>query len=227
MIPRNHLCLLFVAGSAFLTAAAQADFRTTFSVPPYKLDDTILGIDGWQSRAPEVNEPDQSARVCAIRWNNSLPALVLNKASLKNAFPQTEGSRVKVTVKVAVAFPRPGGRLQQFRLGITGAPFGEIVFDAGSDGGLGFGDGGGRKTKVILPHAEVKMNSFYTYSILVDYDAMTYDVSVTGAKRDGTPFQYEEKALPITTKRKTMDSLMLLTGAQVNAYVGEISIESL
>jgi hypothetical protein len=224
---QNLFRILLSAATVVLTAGAHADYSTTFNVPPYQLDATILGIEGWEPRMPGGTDQGLSARVCPIRWNKSVPALVLRKASIKNAFPKTEGQHVKVTVKVALAFPRPGAQLQQFRLGISGAPFGEIVFDAGPEGGLGFGDGGGRKTKVVLPRDEVKMNSFYTFSILVDYDAMTYDVNVTGIKYDGTPFLHETKGLPIETTRKSMDSMLILTGAQINAYVGEISIQSL
>ena len=54
----------------------------------------------------------------------------------------------------------------------------------------------------------------------------TYDLSVTGEKKDGTPFTHEAKAVNFETKKTTMDSLLILTGRQINAYVGEISLQS-
>lgn len=224
MSPRN--LILSLAGSLVLASIARGDFSTTFSVPPYQLDATVIGIDGWEPRMPDPASTGLSARVQAIRWNNNVPALVLNQASLKNAFPATTGTKVQVTVKLAAAFPLPGAQLQQLRIIISGAPFGEIVFDPGPEGGFGFGDGGGRKTQVIVPVNQVKPNSFYTFSILVNYDAMTYDLSVTGEKKDGTPFTHEAKAVNFETKKTTMDSLLILTGRQINAYVGEISLQS-
>lgn len=209
-----------------MTASAHADFSTTFSVPPYKLGETIYGIEGWGPRMPNPEDLGLAARVVAVRWNDHKPALYLRGASIVNSFPKTEGSKVTVTAKLAVSFPEDGGNLHQVRIILNDAPFGEIVFDASrTTGGLGLGDGF-RGTKVLLPHEEVKANSFYTFVVVVDYGQMTYDVKLTGVKRDGTPLALEQKAVPFEAKKTFLDSILILTATTTIGYLGELSIVS-
>ncbi len=217
-----------MAGAFFLvTEAVRADLAAKFSVPPYQLDASVLGVEGWESRLPGEPSPDQVASVREVRWNKYAPALILRRASIKNIFPRTVGSRVQVTVRLAVTFPE-GGQLHQVRIGFGNAPFGEIFFDAGTNGGLGYGGPGDARTGIIaLPHDQVKLNSFYTYSILLDYDAMTYDLSLSGTKRDGSPLAYEAKALPFMSKTNSLDSVFIITGQTVITYLTEISARSL
>lgn len=228
MNPTKHFKkLAALVAAAILTAApARADYSTTFAIPPYQLDATVLGIDGWEPRQGDAAAAGPSAMLRAVRWNNYAPAMVLKKASLKNAFPKTTGTKVLVTAKMAITFPQDGGNLQVVRIIISGAPFGEIVFDASkATGGLGFGDGGGRKTQVLVPFTEMKPNSFYTFAILVDYDHMTYDLNVTGERRDGTPVKVEKKSEPFQSKKTFMEGLLILSGG-VTTYISELSLVS-
>lgn len=229
---KTFLChvgrVLLIAGGFFPgLSTLRADLSATFTVPPYQLDASVLGIEGWQSRLPGELAPDETARVRAVRWNREAPALILRRASIKNAFPRTAGSRVQVTVKLAVTFPE-GGQLHQVRVGFGNAPFGELFFDAGADGGFGYGGPGNARTGIIaLPHDQVKLNSFYTYSILIDYDRQTYDLALTGTKRDGSALSYEAKGVGFTSKTNFLDSVFLITGQSVITYVAELSARSL
>ena len=218
----------FAGALVLAVGMARADLAGTFTVPPYQLDSSVLGIEGWTSRLADAPTPDETARVRAVRWNQEAPALILRGASIKNVFPRTVGTRVQVTVRLALAFPLEGGHLHQMRIGFSGAPFGEIFFDAAVNGGLGYGGpGDGRTGNIALPHDQVKMNSFYTYSILVDYDTMTYDLSLKGQKRDGSPLDYEAKAVPFTVKTPFLDSLFIITGQTTITYIAELSAKSL
>lgn len=227
-LPQNFPAWALAGAFLLSVAALRADLAGTFTVPPYQLDSSVLGIEGWTSRLADAPTPDETARVRAVRWNQEVPALILRGASIKNVFPRTIGTRVQVTVRLALAFPLEGGHLHQMRIGFSGAPFGEIFFDAGANGGLGYGGPGDGRTGIIaLPHDQVKMNSFYTYSILVDYDARTYDLSLQGQKRDGSPLDYEAKAVPFTAKAPFLDSLFIITGQTMIVYIAELSAKSL
>lgn len=220
-------CAVILAGAAALAGPVRADYSTTFSVPPFRLNASALGIEGWEARTPGAPDDGLAARVVAIRWNGNKPALVLQRASIRNSFPKAAGSKVQVTVQMAVTFPRVGAQYHQARIAITNAPFGEIVFDASKTGGLGFGDGTGRQGTIAVPIDEVKPNTFYTYSILIDYDLRTYDATITGVKRDGTPLLYENKGVAFEPKKPALDSVLIITGAVIRTYLGEFSIKSL
>ena len=222
---RRHAAIL--AGMAGMASTAQADYSTTFSVPPFRLNASALGIEGWEPRTPGAADDGLAARVTAIRWNGNQPALVLQRASIRNVFPKPEGTKVQVTVQIAVTFPRVGTQLHQARVAITNAPFGEIVYDASKTGGLGFGDGTGRTGTIAVPIDVMKPNTFYTYSILIDYDLRTYDATITGMKRDGTPFLYENKGVAFEPKKPALGSVLIITGAAIRTYLGEFSVKSL
>src|SRR6185437_13252266 len=169
----SHLRALSAVTLAFCLciASVHADYATTFSTPPYTLDQSAIGVDGWDYRLPTLSGKPDTARVVAVRWNGYKPALMLKAANLKNSdFPQTTGAKVKITFDLAVNFPDGGPKGKQFRLGFAGAPFGEIFFDQGAEGGLGYqADGSGKGGIVALRKADVKINSFYTYTVVVDY----------------------------------------------------------
>ncbi len=119
------------------------------------------------------------------------------------------------------------GALRPFRIGFTGAPCGEIFMDMGADGGLGCqADGSGRGGVVALKKAEVKINSFYTFTVAIDYAKHAYDFSITGQKRDGTPFRHEAKDVAFESKTKAVSSLYIIAGSAVTAYLGAIAIQS-
>ena len=128
--------LLFVA-VFFPLASALADYGTHFTSPPYVLDQTILGTDGWNDRVLTPTSNPDSMRVVAVRWNAYKQALMMKGANLKRPFEPTSGDKVKIIFDLAFTLPDRGLR-KTFRLGFTGAPCGEFFMDAGPDGGLGF-----------------------------------------------------------------------------------------
>lgn len=218
--------LPLLVAAAFTLASARADYLTTFTIPPYTLDQTILGVDGWNDRLLiEKGKPD-TMRVVAVRWNDDKPALMMKDANLKHPFAPTTGDRVKITFDLAMTFPDKGA-LRPFRIGFNGAPCGEVFMDMGAEGGLGFqADGSGRGGVVALKKAEVKINSFYTFTVAIDYAKHTYDLSITGEKRDGTPFHHQAKDVAFESKAKTVSDLYIIAGSDVTAYLGSIAIRS-
>jgi len=217
--------LLFA--SVLLTlASARADYTTHFTSPPYVLDQTILGTDGWNDRIlTETSKPD-TMRVVAVRWNAYKQALVMKGANLKHPFEPTKGEKVKIIFDLAFTFPDKGLR-KTFRIGFIGAPCGEFFMDAGPDGGLGFqADGSGRGGVVAVKKAELKTNAFYTFVVAIDYAKLTYDLSITGEKKDGTPFQYKADGVPFESKAKSVSSLYIIAGNEVTAYLGSLQVLS-
>jgi hypothetical protein len=209
--------------------SSRADYVTTFSTSPYVMDESIVGIDGWESRfPPKDDQPSYAARVVALRWNGGKPGLMLRGASLKRmSFEPMSGEKQRVSFQLAVNFAEGRSR-KLIRIIFNPAVFGEVFFDQGAEGGLGYqGDGGGTPGQgtIVLKRSEVKVNSFYTFTFLLDFGKQSYDVSVTGEKKDGSPFAYKADgvAFPASKERpRGMNSLLLLgTG-----YLGSLSVES-
>lgn len=217
---------LLPASLLFVAATLRADYTTRFSSPPYVLDQTILGTDGWSSRLlSEKGNPD-STRVVAVRWNAYKPALMMKGANLRAAFEPTRGDRAKIIFDVAFTFPDKG-HLRPFRIGFTGAPCGEFFFDAGPEGGLGCqADGSGRGGEVVLKKSELKTNAFYTVAVALDYAKLTYQLNITGEKKDGSPFEHRAGPLPFESKARAVSSLYIIANDAVTAYLGPVEILS-
>jgi hypothetical protein len=213
------------------TALLHADYATTFSTPPYTVERTVIGTDGWDHRLPTTADVSDSARVVAVRWNGYQPALMLKGANLKNAAPPTTSSKVTLTFDLAFTFPDKGGTGKQFRFGIAGSPAGEIFLDLIEGGGIGYAaDGSGKGGTVALPKAEVKVNSFYTFAVQIDFAAKTYDAIITGLKKDGSAFRHEAKGIAFEARGKGnsqgLGTIYIISGGALTVYLGRLEVRS-
>jgi hypothetical protein len=227
-VNRHRRLLLTVASLLRLTCLPlRADYSADFKAAPYVPNQTVLGRDGWDHRLPTTEDRSATARVVLVRWNNYRPAMVMKGANLKNTIPPTTGGKVTITFDLAVTFPDAGPKGKQFRLGFAGAPCGEIFMDVSPDGGLGYqADGSGRGGVVALTKGETKVNAFYTFIVTIDYSKMTYDVAITGTKKDDSPFHYKTEAIPFESKTKSVSGIYILSGSALTAYLGSLSIQS-
>lgn len=219
------LSTLFAVG--LLSAGSlHADYMVPMADPPFQTEKTIIGIEGWEFRGTGKQNED-SARFAKVRWDEGRPAFILYGASIKNDFPKAEGTQVRITLRAAFVFPNANINLQQFRLLIGGAPFPELAFQANKDGGIGIGDGTGRQMDVLVPYSEVKSRSYYTITILVNYDKMAYDLMITGVKADGSPLNFERKNVEFNAAKHGLQGMSIITAASVRTYISQLSIESL
>jgi len=217
---------LLFAPVFFALASARADYTTHFHSPPYVLDQTVLGTDGWNDRVLTAKGDPDSMRVVAVRWNGYKQALMMKGANLKHPFEPTRGDKVKIVFDLAFTFPDKG-LLKPFRIGFTGAPCGEFFMDAGPDGGLGVqADGSGRGGVVALKKSELRTNAFYTFVVAVDYAKLTYNLNITGKKKDGSPFQHKADGVPFESKAKSVSSLYIIADKAVTAYLGSLQVLS-
>lgn len=226
----NRFWLVLSALAACLgTRLVQADCAINFSVPPYVLDQSVIGTDGWENRFPPADDkPSYAARVVALRWNSYKPGLMLRGASLKRAsFDPMSGEKQKITFQFAVNFAE-GRQGKLLRVIFAPAVFGEVFFDQGPDRGLGYqGDGSGKSGQgtLVLRTADIKINSFYTFTLTPDFGRQTYDIAVEGEKKDGAPFAYKATGVafqPSTIRASKINSLLIIgTG-----YLGSLAVES-
>lgn len=210
-------------------SALLADLTTPFTAPPFVLNATIIGREGWEMRLPGTTDDGTIARLVGVRWDDFRSAACLDGVSIKNVFPATEGSQVRITLRAAFTFAHGSGNpsLVQARFLFGGSPFGEIAFASHSDGGLGFGDGTGRGLKVAVPLKDLQSNAYYTITLLIDYDRSTYDVSITGTKPDGTPLSYEEKTVAFTSNASAIQGVQIISAKTARIYLQDLRVESL
>ena len=79
---------------------------------------------------------------------------------------------------------------------------------------------------VALKKAELKINAFYTFVVAIDYAKLTYDLSITGEKKDGTPFEHKAEGVAFESKAKSVSSLYIIAGDEVTAYLGSLQVLS-
>ncbi len=218
---------LFLLLPLLPTRTAIADFATPFTAPPYTLGASVLGMEGWASRLKDYAGDGASSRLVAVRWDNFQPALLLDGASIKNDFPATTGARVRVTLRIAFTFPMIELPLAQTRILIQNAPFGEIIFKCHPQAGLGLAMNPKEPIKVLVPFDQMRLNSYYTVTILVDYEQSSYDVTATGLKHDGSPLLFEEKGIHFESNAKFLKNLALITSQTARTYIQQLLIESL
>jgi hypothetical protein len=206
----------------------EADLGSS-DAPPQAVDPSIVGLDGWENRfPPKDDKPSYAARVVALRWNDYKPGLMLRGAQLKRtSFQPPAGDKLKITFQLAANFAE-GRQGKSLRIIFSPAVFGEVFFDQGAEGGLGYqGDGFGKPGQgtIVLRRSDVKINSFYRFTLLVDFGQQTYDIAVEGEKKDGGPFAYKAAGVafqPSTVRAAKIDSVLLLgTG-----YLGSFAVES-
>lgn len=227
---KNKVLRLSVAALAacWMALPAHADFITNFAAAPYAIDQTVVSVDGWDSRLKTATSNPDSARLVALRWNDYKPAIIFRSASIKNSgFPAATGEKVNISFQLALTFP-DAGKLREVRMWFGGAPIGETFFDFKSGlghSGLGTVTGG----TTILPISEVKVNSFYTYNFALDFKSQTFNVAVTGRKKDDSPFEYSAQGLPFLKPSATtgkVDSMFIISGSRITAYLHSLNIES-
>ncbi|MCC7519169.1 MAG: hypothetical protein IT578_08295 [Verrucomicrobiae bacterium] len=232
----KNLRFLITAGTAVVClwgAKARGDYIANFRAPPYVLDASVIGVDGWEYRFPSrANRPlaPYEARVVALRWDDEKPGLRLQGASLKRtSFGTLSSEKVQISFRLAVNFADAAPRRNKaLRVIFWPETFGEIFFDDSMKGGLGYqGDGLGKPGQgtIVLPRAEIKTRSFYTFTLLLDFGKQTYDVAVTGVKKDGSPFAYKADGVEFSPSKAPVNKIetLLLLGT---GYFDAFSVES-
>ena len=222
--------LIFACAVLCLPALVRADYTPDFAAPPYVLEGTILGVDGWQNRIPTDKDTSDTARVVPVAWNQDKPAILLVKSNLANvAFPPAEGDRVSITFSLAVDAPGKVAPGRQFRIFFGTTPIGEIYYDAGDTQGFGYqGGGDGRSGGTIcVPKEDIVDSSYYTFSLDINFADQTYDITVTGKKSDGTPLAFKAEAVPFLAPSKGTPGtkgVYVLSGSSLNVFLGSLAV---
>lgn len=224
--------IILAFGILSLPSLVRADYTPDFAASPYVLDGTVLGVDGWDNRLPTDKDTAESAIIASVSWNKDKPAMALQRANLHNAsFPPATGDRVSVAFSVAVEFSGELRKGRQFRIFFGGAPIGEVYFDPDVELGLGYHGGGDGRSggKICVPNANLVDNSNYNFLFEINAADQTFNLSVTGKKSDGSPLAFTAEGVPFLSPSKgvlSVDRVSILSGPNLNVYLGSLAIET-
>jgi|GEM_PF-7078043 len=218
-------------------------FSTKFSVPPYTMDGTILGVDGWQTPASSgakvavdavnyrvVDDPigDQGS---VLKLQREEPALI----HLMNKFSEPIEGTIQIKAGMVFDLPaRPHGSATNVIVPKVGA---ELTF------GIDYAEGEGlfyayqapdaeKPAKVIvLGIDEVVEHKPYEFTITMNLYECLFSVEVRGDRPDGKPLAYSASEVEYQRRPRNLgDSLAAIglwssTAAVNSVYLTSLSVQ--
>lgn len=182
--PRELLRRLLLL-ALLLPLSAVAEINSTFTVPPYTLDDTIVGIEGWEMRNkpphPVFTDPMGARVIESPIVGAEQPTTLHLRTLLTNDARLSElGDHLVMEAQFALTFNpyhNSDGGLY-FRMG-TSDEYSPFVFGFyhGEGGGLYYQGQEGRV--IVLPKVEMQQSAAYRFTVHVDMAARTFSVLVT------------------------------------------------
>lgn len=215
---------------------AQAAFLTGFDVPPYTLNGTVVGTQGWTTYG--TSSASTNALVIQNPMNASDTLLRLRKtatgdASVRiknNSFTAFTGT---VYVDVAMAFDFNPASDTSTATTVAFADLSQVTspvsfgVDYATAGGLFYGINSTRT--VFLTKSNIKMNSIYLYSMKIDLVAKLFDLSVTGTLADNSPLNYSISNVSFNgLSGNSLSSIYMEISARQNyiSYIDSVAISS-
>ncbi len=169
-------------------------FSTVFGVPPYTLDSTVIGVEGW--KAAIKTENPRHSKVCALPWLPSRTGLLLVGYGLDRICSNLTG-RVNLSVDFGLGrlSPQPGkgemllvpfvgGRPDSITFGFDNAEGGGFFYEVMDRASTKEAYKGMVRT-VFCPRARLTEESFYTLVLDVDLDMKVFNLIFTGAVAEG------------------------------------------
>jgi hypothetical protein len=206
---QHRLSLVCLFGFCVVIAAGEvsADVDSTFTVPPYKLNDTVIGIQGWEMRfapdSPVYTDPMAAQVVKSPVLKVQQPTTLALATAIKKKVGYLD-KPYKLETAMAITYDyryyHGGGVYFQFSASATYSPF-NFGFDYGQEsGGGGFYYQGDGERVVVLPRHLIAENTMYHWEVRVNPRARTFRVLVTGADNRGQPFRHESGDLRFNEK---------------------------
>lgn len=195
------VALFYLLLFSILPASSEAEINSAFTVPPYTLHETIIGIEGWEMRNqephPVFTDPQAALVEDSLIVNTSQPTALNLKTLVRNPQIENLGDSYIVEAQFAVSFNSPFTSLSSFDGGLyfrlAGADaISPLVFgfDYTENGGLYFQSNQGKV--IVLPKAEIQENVAYRFTFKVNTDTQTFYVVVVSANDPSFRYESEE-----------------------------------
>ncbi len=221
--------ILGCAFAVLMSAVCHAGYHTEFQTPsPYTLNSTVIGSDGWESvsegsRATVVKAPwDLEGDTTALRLYRETGDSAIR---LKNGdFEAIEGF---AKVSVGMAFDDFSGNKGKttFAFHDLSQSQSPIVFgfDNADGGGLYYRGINTSEQVVILPKAQVQLNSVYTFTLSINVSEKTFNILVTGFDEEGAEFSYAKANITSGNFGQSKLRLVYVETSSVATYKSYVS----
>jgi len=214
-------------------------WKTVFSVPPYQLDETVVGLEGWQLISS--GKADRAV-VQVFTHDASKTGLLLRTHGIQNTLETPLEGVVNVSVQLEISSALSGAEWSIVFMPGTGAGVGAAPFGFESkgmdDAGFfytekTFDEDTGRvilHRKYLLSGSDISSGAKYTLTATLDFSAFTYTLSVKGTDGTGQEVHAESDAVSMGVPQKPEPSNLSLTGLRIASNMpsrAEIFIESI
>lgn len=227
----------------FSVAQAATLWSTDFTAPPYTLDQTVIDKQGWVSSLFDSSDTADAALVTysgatggtALRLysTSTNQATLRQRSRIYNNFEKVEGPKVQASFSMAYDWKGSSVNGSSITFNTTAESSPLTIYFSAKDGLYLRGTYGTETDRLILSAADAAKNSFYNFTVVFDFDARTFDLTVTGLDVNG-----DAVAIPINSfsfqsgATASMDGISTVRlfndrGDNIMHYVDQITIASI
>jgi hypothetical protein len=224
--PRRFLPIawaaLFLVGG-FARGEEGQGFSTSFASPPYAVDASVIGTEGWKAALPTTNA--KLARVLPLPWAASRTGLLLSGYGLDREFAKVTGrANLAVVFGIGRLSPTPGQGQMQLIPFIGGRPDSIVVgFDNAEGGGFYYevmdpsstkSEPKGMVRTVFCPRARLVEEALYELSLDMDLETRVFGLAFTGPGTEGRKVEVRIKDVDFSNfwSQKFINGIRVING---------------
>jgi hypothetical protein len=191
-------------------------YATVFAAPPFKLEETIIGMDGWEATSPQeaevnaliVTDPP-GIRGSALRLQRKAPEVIHLFRPLTNPL----GGEVRVRARMTFHMPI---KKHSSRSAVMVPRVGNVTFgvDYSASGGLYYEYRPPNEKQpeqvLVLPLEEINEAAEYELSAIFDLEGNQLRFTARGKRADGSALEYASE--PVTYERTSATVGRTITG---------------
>lgn len=221
--PLSMLCAFLCALPGMARAQEPGGFSAVFAAPPYALDATVVGIDGWKKSLP-TTDPNR-AMVRPLPWAPARTGLLLHGYGLDRACPNVTGRAILAVVfGIGRLGPQAGPEQMQLIPFIGGRPDSIVVgFDNAEGGGFYYEVMDPSSTKaapkgmvrtVFCPRSRLVEEALYDLVLEIDLGPRIFGLSFTGPGGDGKQVEVRLKDIDFSNfwSQKFINGIRVING---------------
>lgn len=240
----GKMCVIAAALALPLYAAEAATlWSTDFTSPPYTTDATVVDVEGWtESLFDSENNSDASliaysgatgGTALRLYSTSTNPATLRQRSRIYNSFEKVEGPKVEASFSIAYDWKGSSVNGTSIYFATTTETSPITLYFSAKDGLYLRGTYGDETDRPILSAALAAKNSFYNFTVLFDFDARTFDLTVTGLDVNGEAVNLTFNDIGFRTGTPTsMNGVNIVylindRGDNISTYVDQITIASI
>lgn len=219
------MCLILCAAALSAQASAPNGFVSTFSVPPFEEEATVVGIDGWELISS--GKPDLAI---VRRSFDSQTGLLLRTHGIQKNLEEPLDGLVTVTVVMQFGLVSESRSASHFFImpvvgvGVGSAQFGFSNADISEEESAGFfyteltkdeEDKTTHKRVCLLPREAIFEGAKFTLSLAMDLFNRSYVLTISGVDWEGKPIEVKSPEIFMDAPNRIPAPGQRLTGIRL------------